>query len=136
MADTYTIQASNQTVTGTAAGEVFEFVSSSTNNTFTNVVINAAGGVDTIKTNHSQNVDATITGLDSSSVLDFGKYYDYSDYHLYYSYYYMKQDDGIDITDLSGNFKVKLLGVTDTSICSRETVSMFFSRQQESRWDY
>ena len=33
MADTYTIQASNQTVTGTAAGEVFEFVSSSTNNT-------------------------------------------------------------------------------------------------------
>ena len=128
MADYYRIETSNQTVTGTAAGEVFEFVSSSTNNTFTNVVINAAGGQDTIKATHDQNVDATITGLDSSSVLDFGRYYNYT-------YYYAKQDDGIYISDLSGNFKVKLLGATDTSICSKETVSKFMERQQESPWD-
>ena len=49
MADTYIINASNQTVTGTATGEIFEFDSSLTNGTFTNVVINAAGGKDTIK---------------------------------------------------------------------------------------
>ena len=43
MADTYIINASNQTVTGTAAGEIFEFDSTLKNGTFTNVVINAAG---------------------------------------------------------------------------------------------
>ena len=125
MADTYTINASNQIVTGTAASEVFEFVSSSTNNTFTNVVINAAGGKDTIKATTSQTIDATITGLDKSSVLDFGDRYAND-------FYYATPADGIELTNYSGSFKMKFSGLTDASIVSQLIV---VARQQQTKWD-
>ena len=125
IADTYTINASNQIVTGTAAGEMFEFISSSTNNTFTNVVINAAGGKDTIKATTSQTIDATITGLDKSSVLDFGDRYAND-------FYYATPADGIELTNYSGSFKMKFSGLTDASIVSQLIV---VARQQQTKWD-
>ncbi len=133
MADTYIINASNQTVTGTAAGEIFEFDSSLTNGTFTNVIINAAGGKDTIKAGTQsatrQTIDAVVTGLNPSSRLDFGD--TYGDNFFYFS----TQPDGIHITNENGTYKFKLLGVTNTSICTGDTKNIFRALQQTTPWD-
>ena len=98
MADYYRIETSNQAVTGTAAGEMFELVPYT--DTLTNVIINAAGGNDTIKVSASSydTISATIMNLASSSVLDIGSG----------TYYYTTEADGLAITNSSGRLKLKL----------------------------
>ena len=120
MADYYRIETSNQNVTGTAAGELFELVP--LNNSLSNVVINAAGGNDTIKVSSSNaTIDATIMNLDPSSVLDIGSG----------TFYYSTQADGINITNSSGRLNLKLLGTTNTAIFDNSSAS-FTSLDQYS----
>ena len=120
MADYYRIETSNQAITGTAAGEMFEFVPAT--NRLSNVTVNAAGGNDTIKVSSSNaTINATIMNLDPSSVIDLPGY----------TYYYSTQADGINITDYYGNLKLKLWGTTDTSIFDNSTAS-FTSLDQYS----
>lgn len=121
MADYYRIETSNQAVTGTAAGEMFELVPYT--DTLTNVIINAAGGNDTIKVSASSydTISATIMNLASSSVLDIGSG----------TYYYTTEADGLAITNSSGRLKLKLWGTTDTSIFNNSNAS-FTSLDQQS----
>ncbi len=121
MADYYRIETSNQAVEGTAAGEMFELVPYT--NSLTNVIINAAGGNDTIKVSASSSdtISATIMNLASSSVLDIGSG----------TYYYTTEADGLAITNSSGSRKLKLWGTTDTSIFANSNAS-FTSLDQQS----
>ena len=120
MADYYRIETSNQTVTGTAAGEMFELIPS-TNNGLSNIIINAAGGADTLKVSSSNaSISATIMNLDPSSVLDLPGS----------SYYYSTQADGINITNSSGSLNLKLWGTTNTSIFANSNASFTSLDQQ------
>ncbi|MBR1647782.1 MAG: hypothetical protein IJ774_09445 [Selenomonadaceae bacterium] len=106
MADYYRIETSNQTVTGSAAGELFELVPYT--NSLTNVIINAAGGNDTIQVSSSNaNISATIMNLDPSSVIDLDRNR---------NYYYTTEADGIRITDITSRVNLKLLGTTNSAI--------------------
>ena len=120
MADYYRIETSNQAITGTAAGEMFEFVPAT--NKLSNVTVNAAGGNDTIKVSSSNaTINATIMNLDPSSVIDLPGS----------SYYYSTQADGLNITNSSGSLNLKRWGTTDTSIFANSSAS-FTSLDQYS----
>ena len=111
MADTYIINESNQTVTGTAAG-----------------------GKDTIKAGTQSATRQTIDagggyGAKSVKPIDFGD--TYGDNFFYFS----TQPDGIHITNENGAYKFKLLGVTNTSICTGDTKNIFRALQQTTPWD-